>query len=122
MFQDSMNRALKHVPGARACMLIGFDGVPIASVYAQDSKPSAEQRLVALSVEAANLLRKMYRMASDGEIPMMEEITLSGHEMTALAKVIQREYLLVLALEPHGDPDRGLKMLRLLTPWVEQEM
>ncbi len=121
MFQDGLNKALKHVPGARGCMLIGFDGIPIASVYTEQEQ-TPEAQLVALSAEAANLLRKMHRMAADGELAYIGELSLSSERMTALARVVHREYLLVLALSPEADLNAGRRMLRLLAPWIEREM
>ena len=121
MFQDSMNRAMKHVSGSMGCMLIGFDGIPIASVFSEKT-PSPEAHLVAMSVEAANMLRKMHRMATDGELAYVGGLSLMSERMTTLARVVQREYLLVMALEPEADVQKGLKMLRLISPAIEREM
>ena len=121
MFKNHMNKALKHVQDAVGCTLIGFDGVPIASVFSEDGQ-DCEAPLLAISIEASAMLRKMHRMASEDELPFVKELNLVSDELTALTKVDQHEYLLVLALKTGGDLETGQRMLDLLTPWIESEM
>ena len=121
MFQDNMGQAIKHVQGASGCLLIGFDGIPIASVYPETDRVD-ETRLIELAVELAAMLGKLNRIADENQTPRIDSLSLSGGGVTALARVIQREYLLILALSPQADLKRGQQMLKLLTPWVEGEM
>jgi len=121
MFKDHMNKALNHVPDAMGCTLIGFDGIPIATVFSEDGR-AAEGHLLTMSVEATGLLRKMHRMSKEDELPFVEEMSLISDVVTTLAKVVQQEYLLVLALKPGADLEVGRRMLGLLTPWIESEM
>jgi hypothetical protein len=121
MFQDSMNKAIKHVDGAVANMLIGFDGIPIATVFAGDGA-LIEPTLLSLSIEAGTFLRKMQQRAAEGEIPFVGELTLVTEQLVVLTRVLEDEYLLVMALSPDADMDRGLRMLRLMSPWIEREI
>jgi len=121
MFQDNMNRALNHVKGTMGCLLIGFDGIPIASVYST-KEPEIEAQLLAMSIETANMLRKIHHMASEGEVAFVHELSLASEKITTLARVIQREYLLVLAIEPKADLEAGMNILRLITPKIEREI
>lgn len=121
MFRDNMNKALRHVPGALGCLLIGFDGIPIASVYTRGQE-EIEPQVTALAVETAQMLRKMHRMAAAGETPYVGELTMTTDTMSTLSSVIQGEYLLVVALSPETDMNRAKLMLRLMRPWIEEEM
>jgi len=121
MFQESLGRALTYVKGARACMLIGFDGIPIASVFAEDDSQIAEG-LSGVAVEVANMLGQLNRNAATSEVGYVAEVSVVAEKITALARVVDNEYLLILAVDHDTDMDKGARVLRLIGPWVEQQM
>ena len=88
MFQDNMNQAIKHVTGATGCLLIGFDGIPIASVYPEEGAIE-ELRLIELAVEVAAVLSKLNRMADEHRTPRLDTLTLSGGGVTVPLSVPQ---------------------------------
>lgn len=117
MFKQKLTRVVSNVEGAFGCMLIGFDGIAIDSVFTDRELP----QMSAISVELSNLLDKFRRLQMY-DIGEVNEVSLTTGEITTLARVVAEEYLLVLAMEKHADVGRGQTMLRLIAPFVEREM
>lgn len=117
MFKQKLSNVVNNVDGSIGCLLIGFDGLPIDSVYRGEELP----QMNAIAVEVSNLLAKFRRLqAYDmGEI---NEVSITAGTVTALAKVVAEEYLLILAMTTEADVNRGKTMLRLIAPFVEKEM
>ena len=108
---------VNNVNGSIGCLLIGFDGIQIDSVYGERELPEMN----AIAIEVSNLLDKFRRMKLH-DIGEVNEVSITTGEVTALARVVADEYLLVLAMDSHADVNRGQTMLRLISPFVEQEM
>lgn len=120
MFQDSLNQALHHVPGARGALLIGLDGITVARAF-PPGEEDLEPVLITMTVELANVLRKYHRLHESGEMPLMDEVRLSTADFSMIARLVD-EYLLVLVVPPDTSPVRGARMLRLIAPRVLAEI
>ncbi|QDG52042.1 hypothetical protein FIV42_15215 [Persicimonas caeni] len=117
MFRQKLTRVVKNVDGSLGCMLIGFDGIPIDSVFSGEELV----QMNAVAVELSNLLDK-FRRLQIYEVGEVNEVSITLGEVTALARVVASEYLLILALDTDADVNRGQTMLRLIAPYVEREM
>ncbi|MBA2663357.1 MAG: hypothetical protein H0U74_13800 [Bradymonadaceae bacterium] len=117
MFKQKLTSVVNNVEGSIGCLLIGFDGIPIDSVYRDEELP----QMSAIAVELSQLLDKFRRMQSY-EVGEVHEVSITAGSVTALAKVVADEYLLILALSAEADVQRGQTMLRLISPFVEKEM
>lgn len=120
MFQDSLNQALRHVPGARGALLIGLDGITVARAFPAGEE-ALEPIMVTMTVELANVLRKYDRLHDAGEMPSVSEVRLTTGDFTMLTCAVD-EYLLVLAVPAGESPKNGSRMLRLLAPRVLAEI
>ena len=117
MFKQRLTSVVSNVDGSIGCLLIGFDGIPIDTVYRDQELPE----MSAISVEISNLLDKFRRLqVYEGEV--VDELSITVGPITALAKVVADEYLLILAMDAESDVNRGQTMLRLISPFVEREM
>lgn len=116
MFQDTLNKALHHVEGAQACILMGFDGIPIASAMSPEASAEA---LLAMAVEVASLVGRLHRSASSAELGALRDLSLRTERYAAVTQVVLGEYVLILAVQPSADLERGARLLRLLRPRVE---
>lgn len=116
MFKEKLTRVVSNIDGALGCMLIGFDGIPIDSVWDQELP-----QMGAVAVELSNLLDK-FRRLQIYEGSEIDEVSITTGPITTLARVVGGEYLLILALSDTADVGRGQTMLRLITPFVEREM
>ncbi len=117
MFREKLTQVINNVRGSMGCLLIGFDGIQIDSVYANKELPE----MGAIAVEVSNLLGKFRRLKLH-EVGEVNEVSITTGGVTTLAHVVADEYLLVLALSSEADVNRGQTMLRLIAPFVEREM
>ncbi len=117
MFKQKLTSVVNNVEGSIGCLLIGFDGIPIDSVY-RDQELS---QMSAIAVELSNLLGK-FRRLQVYDVGEVHEVSITTGMVTALARVVADEYLLILALSNEADVQRGQTMLRLISPFVEKEM
>jgi predicted regulator of Ras-like GTPase activity (Roadblock/LC7/MglB family) len=117
MFKQKLTRVVNNIDGAVGCMLIGFDGIAIDSVFRDQEIP----QLSAIAVELSNMLDK-FRRLQVYDVGDVNEVSITTGSITTLARVVADEYLLVLALDRDADVGRGQTMLRLISPFVEREM
>lgn len=117
MFKHRLTSMVNHVDGSLGCLLIGFDGIAIDSFY----RGQEIAHMSAIAVELSNLLDKFRRLEITG-MENINEVSITIGNLTALAKVVADEYLLILALSEDADIRRGQTMLRLVAPLVEKEM
>lgn len=118
MFKEKLSRVIDNVAGSLGCLLIGFDGIPIDSIYRDNNEIP---QMSAISVELSNLLDKFKRLQVY-DLGEVNELSLTAGNVTMLARVVAEEYLLVLAMHAEADVNRGQTMLRLIAPFVEREM
>ena len=116
MFKEKLTRVVSNIDGALGCMLIGFDGIPIDSVWDQELP-----QMGTVAVELSNLLDK-FRRLQIYEGSEVDEVSLTTGPITTLARVVADEDLLIWAGSDTADVGRGQTMLRLITPFVEREM
>ncbi len=117
MFREKLSRVVNNVDGAIGCLLIGFDGIQIDGVYAEEEMVE----MAAIAIEVSNLLDKFRRMNLH-EVGEVNEVSITTGSVTTLARVVADEYLLVLSMSANSDVNRGQTMLRLISPFVEREM
>lgn len=117
MFKQKLTNVVSNVDGSIGCLLIGFDGIPIDTVYRDEELP----QMSAIAVELSNLLDKFRRLQAY-DVGEVNEVSITAGSITALAKVVADEYLLILAMTTDADVNRGQTMLRLISPFVEREM
>jgi predicted regulator of Ras-like GTPase activity (Roadblock/LC7/MglB family) len=117
MFKQKLTSVVNNVDGSIGCLLIGFDGIPIDSVFRDQEFP----QMGAIAVELSNMLDK-FRRLQIYDVGEVNEVSITAGPMTALAKVVADEYLLILAMSAEADVRRGQTMLRLICPFVEREI
>lgn len=116
MFQEILQKISAHVDGVLGCMLLDHDSVPISQIY-----PNAdEESLSMMAVEVTNLLSSLKKRNALEEMGQVEEFMLTTEHVTALCRMVAGEFILLLALAPNADIERGRTMLRLMSPWIEK--
>lgn len=119
MFKEKLSRVIHNVEGSLGCLLIGFDGIPIDSVYTGENELP---EMSAIAVELSNLLKEFRRLNLHDKMGEVNEVSITTGQVTTLARVIAVDYLLILALNADADVNRGQTMLRLISPFLEREM
>lgn len=116
MFQDILHKIVHHVDGVRGCVLLDPDSVPIAEVYPQGD----EATINALGIELTNLVNSLVRRNVLDDVGAVREFSLTTSRVVALCCTVGENYILLVALAPEADAQRGLTMLRLMSPWIER--
>lgn len=116
MFQEILQKIAQHVDGVRGCILLDADSVPIAEVY-----PQGDGAMInALGVELTNLINSLVRRNVLDEVGAVREFSLSTSRFVALCRTVGQNYILLVAMAPEADTERGLTMARLMSPWIER--
>lgn len=116
MFKQKLTRVVGNVDGALGCVLMGFDGIAIDSIWTEELP-----QMNAIAVELSNMLDK-FRRLKIADVGPIHEVSITSGDVTTLARVVADDYLLILALSDEADVGRGQTMLRLISPFVEKEM
>lgn len=117
MFADKLEQTVAKVPGAKAVILMGFDGIPV-DFHGTDAALDIET----VGMEFSVVLKEIRKAASLLEVGQTEEVMVRTDRISALLRVVNDDYFLVLALEAGGNIGKGRYMLRLLGPQLGQEL
>ena len=120
MFGETLKTACDQT-GAMACILMGFDGLEVAShtTTAKSEMPVDPQILATeLSAHLAGL-RKTAVDAADGSL---QEAHVHTGGMQAVARVIDDDYFLLLLMDGGGMAGKGRYVLRTLAPKIKEEL
>ncbi len=116
MFKDTLGSALTRVDGAQACVLMGFDGIPVDAASADDSDLPLDP--TELGTELSHHLEGLRKTAADtGQGPLEEAVLRSG-SVTAVARVLDDHLFLLLLLGPDALVGKGRYVLRVLAPQI----
>ena len=83
MFKQKLARVVNNIEGAVGCMLIGFDGIAIDSVFKDQELP----QMSAIAIELSNLLDK-FRRLQVYDVGEVNEVSITTGNITTLARVV----------------------------------
>lgn len=118
MFAQLLRAIVGRVEGSLGALIMGLDGIAVEQIQEQ---PNYEERLNMVAAAHATLLRNSMRMTSDVGVGALNEITIMSSEMTLVMKLINREYFLLIALQPGGNLGRARFELRKAQLQLEEE-
>jgi predicted regulator of Ras-like GTPase activity (Roadblock/LC7/MglB family) len=117
MFQQLLSEALQQVDGALACSLMGFDGIPVETLYAEGRGLDAPT----LGTEVSGHIAAFARTLDTLRVGPMAELSFQTAKLWAVVRVLNPDYFLILFLTPGGSLGKGRYALRLLAPKVRKE-
>lgn len=117
-FEALLRELVEKVPGSRAGLLMGADGIPIDSYVA--GSPALDPQQAA--AEYAAVVAAARRAAESLEAGAVEELTLATENSTVLVRTVTPDYFVALALGPGGDRGRGRFRLRLASLRLAPEL
>ena len=117
MFQNLLNETLLQVDGALACSLMGFDGIPVETVFVNRAKLDAATLGTEVSAHVAGLVRTLDSL----EFGPLAELSFRGARLWGVVRLLNPNYFLVLFLKPGANLGKGRYLLRTLAPRVRQE-
>ena len=118
-FLAHLEAVVKQVPGALACSVMGFDGIPVETHQSDDA---VEMDLQASWVELANMLAQLRGAAEGMRTGAVSEVAVSSERVVTLMRLVTPEYVLVLSLKPEGNYGKGRYVLRVTAPKVKAEL
>jgi predicted regulator of Ras-like GTPase activity (Roadblock/LC7/MglB family) len=119
-FSEVLKGIVSRVEGSLGALIMGLDGIPIEHIQ-NSVDPESTEKLTLVATSHATLLRNSMRMSSDVGVGSLNELTLISSEMTLVIKLINREYFVILALEPDGNLGRARFELRKAQLSLEEE-
>lgn len=117
-FRKMMQQLLESTPGALACTLMGFDGIPIDTVKVDNS----EIDLQALLTELSSLAAIAKGLKDNHPTGSLSNLALDSDNMTAVVRPVTEEYFIAMVLSPSGLPGRAAFEMRLATPALITEL
>ena len=120
MFKETLRTALTRLDGAQACVLMGFDGIAVDSVTADDADLPGDPR--DLAVELGHHLFGLRKTAQETGQGPLEETVLRTGSLASVARVLDDHYFLLLLLGPDALVGKGRYLLRVLAPQVREQL
>lgn len=118
-FLAHLEAVVNQVPGALACSVMGFDGIPVET---HQSDAALEMDLQTSWVEYANMLSQIRGAAEGLRTGAVSEVAVSSERVITLMRLVSPEYFLVLAMKPEGNYGKGRYVLRITAPKVKAEL
>ena len=117
-FKEHLEAVCGQVEGAVACSIMGFNGLPVETHRV--SEPELD--LEGLWVEYSSLFGQIQRAAESMRGGQVKEVAIHTDQLTTIARMVNPEYFLVLALSPDGNVGKGRFALRIIAPQVAPEL
>jgi len=117
-FKEHMQGIVDSVPGALACHLMGYDGIPVDSV-----EQSGDIDSNAVIIECSAALNPL-RSSPDG-IPgagPITELTIAGTKLTTIIHPISDEHFLAVIVQNGGLVGKARYKLRVAIPQILQDI
>lgn len=116
-FRESLEQVCR-VEGAVAASVMGFDGISVETVTAQDAGVDLE----AMLVEYAGILTQVRQASGALQGGEVEELSIGTERLTAHLRPINGDYFVVLAMRPDGNVGKGRFLLRVTAPRLRDEL
>jgi len=118
IFNEAVEKAVENTPGAIGALLMGLDGISLASYL----RPEAELELEVVGVEYASLLSEVRKASDILESGDVKEVTVITDRFVVIVRSINRDYFMALALGPEGNIGKGRFVMRVQAPKILKEL
>ncbi|MBN2725717.1 MAG: roadblock/LC7 domain-containing protein [Deltaproteobacteria bacterium] len=115
MFKEHLRKIVENVEGAKAALLMEFDGIQVDS-YAQ-----GDVDIITLGTEFSQLMTHVKRTASILEVGDLEEMMVKTEDLILVFRVVNSDYFLTTALSSDGNFGKARFVLRLTVPRIMEE-
>lgn len=106
---EQLQKIVDSTPGARAAILMGFDGIAVA----QYTTPEAEDfDIEIMATELSVRFMELRTAASSLEMGKLSDIAIQAEYGTVLVRVLSDEYFVAVLLERAGHFGKGRWVLR----------
>jgi hypothetical protein len=119
IFEEQTREFVNSVPGAVACSIMGFDGLPIATHELRGGAVDTTALLTEYTSVAAELLRIGREHPGIGAL---QEVTIGHGELTFIMRAVSAEHFVAGIVGPDAIAGRARYALRLLVPVVREAL
>lgn len=118
-FRQHLADVCQGVEGAVACSLMGVDGIEVETHVAV-AAPAVDLR--SLLVEYSGILRAARDAAEAQNAGDLAEIGINTDRLLTVARMVSRDYFIIVALQPEGNYGKARYLLRTVAPKVKAEL
>jgi len=116
LFRESLESILGKPPDAVAVVLMGFDGISV------DEVTSSTYDIKSVGMEFSFILSQIRKATTILQAGRLEEVMIRSEQLIFLARVLDDEYFLGLALKAGAITGRGRYSLQLYSPEVTKQL
>ncbi|MEE9382744.1 MAG: roadblock/LC7 domain-containing protein [Nannocystaceae bacterium] len=106
---DILRKIVESTPGAKAAILMGFDGIPVAQHV---SEAAEDTDVESMATEFSFRFLELRTAAQALEMGELSDITIKAEYGTVLARVLSSEYFVAMLLGQSGHFGKGRWVLR----------
>ena len=111
MFGTILKDTVENVKGARAAILMGFDGIPV-DAYTGDTDSDIES----IGMEFSVLIKEVQSAAQQLEAGRTDEITIRTEKFSTILRILNDEYFLAISVDANGNLGKARYLLRMAVP------
>lgn len=118
MFRESIQKVVEGSPGALAGVLMGFDGIAVDGF----SRPGGTIDMGDVAMELSHVYKQIRSAAGQLEVGVLNEVTFAADNMTVVARLLNDEFFVAVALAPGGNTGKARYLLRIAAPAIRAEL
>jgi predicted regulator of Ras-like GTPase activity (Roadblock/LC7/MglB family) len=97
---------------------MGFDGITVDSY----TRSSADMNVETLGSEYSVVLGQIKQAAAMLDLGAAQEVAVQAENLTALIRLLNEEYFVIVALEPSGNLGKARYLLRIQAPKLLEKL
>ncbi len=109
MFKEKLEKIIERTEGALGALIMGADGIEVEKVLRAEGQ---QTNLDVVAAEFASLVRSAQRTGGETGLGSLRELNVVLDNAIFVIRLFNREYFVVLAIEPDGNFGRGRFELR----------
>lgn len=111
-FRETLQDIVENVGGGFGAVIMGYDGIPIDEYVKEDDALDVQL----LTAEYAAVLKEIKRTVEVLKAGVLEEVAINTEFSTAIARVINDDFFVVLVMGSDGNFGKGRFLLRRESP------
>ena len=109
MFKEALQAIVEKTDGSLGALIMGADGLSVEKFF---TDAGVEANLDVAAAEFTSLVRSAGRSGSDLDLGELRELVITLGSVTFVMRLFNKDYFVVLALQPEGNLGRGRYELR----------
>ncbi|MBU1241137.1 roadblock/LC7 domain-containing protein [Myxococcota bacterium] len=115
MFREHLKKLVDNVDGAKAALLMEFDGIEV------DHYQKESSNIQTLGTEFSQLMTHARRTAQILDVGGLEEMMVKTDDLILVFRIVNEDYFLTVALDSTGNFGKARFIARLIVPRMLEE-